>query len=93
MRVPGTSGGAVWGKAVAALHRARRFSWVDLFVAIALAGLLYGFVELASQWTAPQLRVVLARMTGTDPEDYRKHNNHDLARMIEDEEHAIRTPA
>jgi NitT/TauT family transport system permease protein len=53
MRVLGTSNGAVWGKAVAALQRARRFSWVDLFVAIALAGLLYGVVELASQWRAP----------------------------------------
>jgi NitT/TauT family transport system permease protein len=53
MRVPGTNGGAVWGKAISALQRARRFSWVDLFVAIALAGLLYSVLNLASQWTAP----------------------------------------
>ncbi len=52
-RMPSSNGSAVWGRAVAALYRARRFSWVDLAVAVGLMGLLYGIVKLASEWTAP----------------------------------------
>ena len=51
--MPSSNGSAVWGRAVAALYRARRFSWVDLAVAVGLMGLLYGIVKLASEWTAP----------------------------------------
>ena len=34
-----------------AAHRPRRWSFVDLFIGVALAGLLYGVIALASQWT------------------------------------------
>jgi NitT/TauT family transport system permease protein len=42
----------VWGEATALLHRARLFGWVDLLVVLALGGLLYGLLDLASEWTA-----------------------------------------
>jgi NitT/TauT family transport system permease protein len=48
----------VWGEALAVLYRTGRFSWVDLFIAIGLAGLLYGLVDLASQWSAPHRAAV-----------------------------------
>ena len=44
----------MWGGAMATLHRARRFSWVDLLVAIGLAGILFAVVDLASEWTGPK---------------------------------------
>jgi NitT/TauT family transport system permease protein len=44
----------MWGGAMAALHRARRFSWVDLLVAVGLAGILFAIVDLASEWTGPK---------------------------------------
>src|SRR5262245_30638321 len=44
----------MWGGAIAALHRARRFSWVDLLVAVGLAGILFAIVDLASEWTGPK---------------------------------------
>lgn len=40
----------VWGEATALLDRSRKFGWVDLVVVIGLAGLLYGVIDLASQW-------------------------------------------
>ncbi len=44
----------LWGDATAALHRARRSTWVDLLVVVGLAGLLYGLIDVATQWTAPR---------------------------------------
>jgi NitT/TauT family transport system permease protein len=44
----------MWGGAMATLHRARRFSWVDLLVAVGLAGILFAVVDLASEWTGPK---------------------------------------
>ncbi|HEX3602155.1 MAG TPA: hypothetical protein VHU84_18525 [Lacipirellulaceae bacterium] len=44
----------VWGGASAVLDRAQRFSWVVLFIAIAIAGVLYGVLDVAREWTAPQ---------------------------------------
>jgi NitT/TauT family transport system permease protein len=44
---------SVWGGAAGVLLRARRFTWVDVVVAIGVAGLLYGLLDLAGQWTAP----------------------------------------
>jgi NitT/TauT family transport system permease protein len=43
----------VWGEATALFYRARRASWVDLIVVLALGGLLAGVLDLAGQWTAP----------------------------------------
>lgn len=40
----------VWGEATALLDRSRKFGWVDLLVVIGLAGLLYGVIDLASEW-------------------------------------------
>ena len=42
----------MWGGATATLHRARRFSWVDLLVVVALGGLLYAVIALAGEWRA-----------------------------------------
>lgn len=53
MRLPDPSESLIWGRAVAALQRARRFGWVDLFISAALAGLLCGMLKLAGQWVAP----------------------------------------
>jgi NitT/TauT family transport system permease protein len=47
-----------WGSAIATLHRARRWSWVDLLIGVGVMGLLYGILSLASQWTAPQQAAV-----------------------------------
>jgi NitT/TauT family transport system permease protein len=44
---------SVWGGVTAVLLRTRRFTWVDLVVVIGAAGLLYGLLDLAGQWTAP----------------------------------------
>lgn len=46
-----------WGGATAVLHRAKRVSWIDLLIAAALGGLLFGVLDLGSQWAAPH-RVV-----------------------------------
>lgn len=40
----------VWGEATALLDRSRKFGWVDLLVVVGLAGLLYGVIDLASEW-------------------------------------------
>ena len=53
MSEPNTRWRRIWGEATAVFHRARRFSWLDLFVMIALAGLLYGLVDFADEWTGP----------------------------------------
>jgi NitT/TauT family transport system permease protein len=44
----------MWGGANAVLHRVRRFGWIDLLIVIGLAGLLYGLVDVESQWTRPR---------------------------------------
>src|SRR5713226_6289621 len=41
----------IWGEATALLDRSRRLRWVDLFLVAGLAGLLFGGVTLARQWT------------------------------------------
>src|SRR5947209_2920766 len=47
----------MWGEATAALRRSRRASWVDLLVIVSLGGLLYGLIDLASEWTGQQQSV------------------------------------
>jgi NitT/TauT family transport system permease protein len=42
-----------WGEATAYLDQARRFSWVDPLVFVALGGLLFGLIHLALLWTVP----------------------------------------
>jgi NitT/TauT family transport system permease protein len=50
--------GRLWGGAAAFLGRTRRVSWVDLVIAVSFAGLLYGLIDLASEWTAAGRRQV-----------------------------------
>jgi len=40
----------VWGEATALFYHSRRVSWVDLVIVIALAGLLYGVLQLGHEW-------------------------------------------
>jgi NitT/TauT family transport system permease protein len=40
----------VWGEASSLLYRTRRFGLVDLAIVIALAGLLYGVLQLGREW-------------------------------------------
>jgi NitT/TauT family transport system permease protein len=47
-----------WGGATAALHRARRFNWIDALVVVGLGGILYAVIDLASEWTAPHRATV-----------------------------------
>jgi NitT/TauT family transport system permease protein len=42
-----------WGGAMGVLRHPPRFSWVDLLVIVALGGVLYAVIALASEWTAP----------------------------------------
>ena len=41
----------IWGQATALLDRSRKVGWVDLLVVIGLAGLLFGVIGLAREWT------------------------------------------
>src|SRR5262249_21243453 len=41
----------IWGEATALLDRSRRLRWIDLFLVAGLAGLLFGSVTLARQFT------------------------------------------
>jgi NitT/TauT family transport system permease protein len=41
----------IWGEATALLDRSRRLRWIDLFLVAGLAGLLFGAVTLARQFT------------------------------------------
>jgi len=41
----------VWGEATTPLHRARRFGLVDLAIVVALAGLLFGVLQLGREWS------------------------------------------
>jgi NitT/TauT family transport system permease protein len=41
----------VWGEATALLHRTRRFGLVDLAIVVALAGLLFGVLQLGREWS------------------------------------------
>jgi NitT/TauT family transport system permease protein len=40
-----------WGQALALLDRSRKLGWVDLLVVVGLVGVLYGVLELGTQWT------------------------------------------
>ncbi len=54
MANPDTSWRRLWGGAHAMLHRVRRFSWIDLLIIVGLGGLLYGLIDVESQWTRPR---------------------------------------
>jgi NitT/TauT family transport system permease protein len=54
MANPDTSWRRVWGGANAVLHRVRRFSWIDLLIIVGLGGLLYGLIDVESQWARPR---------------------------------------
>jgi NitT/TauT family transport system permease protein len=54
MANPDTSWRRLWGGAHAVLHRVRRFSWIDLLIIVGLGGLLYGLIDVESQWTRPR---------------------------------------
>jgi NitT/TauT family transport system permease protein len=41
----------IWGEATALFDRSRKFGWIDLLVVIGLAGLLFGLLDLAREWT------------------------------------------
>jgi NitT/TauT family transport system permease protein len=41
----------LWGGAQALLQRVQRFGWVDLLAILALAGLLFGLIHLAREWS------------------------------------------
>src|SRR6266700_2991682 len=40
-----------WGFVLAELPRSRRLPWMDLLVILGLAGLVFGSINLARQWT------------------------------------------
>ena len=40
-----------WGRATALLHQVDRGRWVDLFVVLALAGIVFGIVGMSREWT------------------------------------------
>src|SRR5262249_13124040 len=42
---------AVWGEATALLDRSCKISWAALLIVVGLAGLLYGMIVLAREWT------------------------------------------
>src|SRR5436305_9514567 len=42
---------SAWGQATALFYRYRAFRWVDLLVLVGLAGLLFGCIDLAREWT------------------------------------------
>jgi NitT/TauT family transport system permease protein len=41
----------VWGEASALLSHTRRVGWADLVIVVALAGLLYGVLQLGREWS------------------------------------------
>ena len=41
----------VWGSATGLLFRKRSIGWVDFLIIIALAGLLFGLIDLGREWT------------------------------------------
>ncbi len=41
----------VWGSATGLLFRKRGIGWVDLLIIVALAGLLFGLIDLGREWT------------------------------------------
>ncbi len=41
----------IWGEAPAFLSPLRRAGWIDLLIMIALAGFIFGLVDLAHEWT------------------------------------------
>jgi NitT/TauT family transport system permease protein len=48
----------MWGEATAFFHRRRRVGWVDLLVMVALAGVLYGIIDLGREWVHERRPVV-----------------------------------
>lgn len=50
---PPPMGRRIWGEATALLQRAMRLSWIDWLVIVALAGLFYGILDLAHEWSGP----------------------------------------
>jgi NitT/TauT family transport system permease protein len=49
----------IWGEATTLLDRSRRVGWIDALVILGLAGLVYGLIDLAGQWTAaPQTEAI-----------------------------------
>jgi NitT/TauT family transport system permease protein len=58
----------LWGGTQALLERRRFVSWVDLLIVVALAGLLYGILSLAQEWTStPRRHVVIDLSIGALP--------------------------
>jgi NitT/TauT family transport system permease protein len=41
-----------WGQALALLDRSRKLGWIDLLVVVGLVGVLYGLIELGTEWTS-----------------------------------------
>jgi NitT/TauT family transport system permease protein len=48
----------IWGAANALLYRSRRPQGIDLLVVLAVAGLLFGLIALAQEWTAKDQQAV-----------------------------------
>jgi NitT/TauT family transport system permease protein len=48
----------IWGEATAVLYRSRKAPWIDLFVLLGLAGLFFGIIGLAREWTAQDQQAV-----------------------------------
>ena len=49
------------------LHRVRRFSWIDILIIVGLGGLLYGLIDVESQWTRPRRLAVEIDGATRDP--------------------------
>jgi NitT/TauT family transport system permease protein len=43
----------IWGEAALALDRSRRLRWVDAFLLLGFAGLVFGIFRISEEWTAP----------------------------------------
>jgi NitT/TauT family transport system permease protein len=43
--------GRIWGEARALFDHTRRIRWVDLFVIVGLAGLLFGLIDVGREWS------------------------------------------
>jgi NitT/TauT family transport system permease protein len=43
----------IWGEATGWLERSRRWGWIDLFIVVGLAGLLFGLADISQQVTGP----------------------------------------
>ncbi len=72
-------GRSIWGEAWAFLHRPLRFRWIDLLIVVGLAGLLYGVIDLAQEWTG-ELRPVVE--IDLSPWSLPRYTLHSLARGL-----------